>query len=65
MLYINHYEIKEVRKQQYEEMHDKTDFQNYKKSSTNVSELMSRPEIYAILTQLISLIQPRLHMNQR
>lgn len=30
-LYINHYEIKEIRKAQYEEFHDKTDFQNYKK----------------------------------
>ena len=30
-LYINHYEIKEGRKQQYEEMHDKQDFNNYKK----------------------------------
>jgi RNA recognition motif-containing protein len=29
-LYINHYEIKEIRKQQKEEMHDKTDFQKYK-----------------------------------
>ena len=25
-LYINHYEIKEIRKAQYEELHDKTDF---------------------------------------
>lgn len=41
-------------------MHDKTDFQNYKKQNTNISELMSKPEIFAILNQLISLIQPRM-----
>ena len=61
MLYINHYEIKEVRKVQIEEMRDKADFQTHKKATANVSELMSRPEIYAILNQLIALIQPRLN----
>jgi hypothetical protein len=64
-LYINHYEIKEIRKAQYEEMHDKSDFQNYKKQNTNISELMSKPEIFAILNQLIALIQPKLNLQQK
>jgi len=60
-LYINHYEIKEIRKAQYEESHDNEDYNNYKKQNTNISaDMMNRPEILAILTQLISLMQPKL-----
>lgn len=49
-LYINHYEIKEVRKAQYEEIHDRNDFNNYIKSNTNVSNILGKPEILAIIT---------------
>jgi len=46
-------------------MHDKTDFQNYKKQSTNISvDLMNKPEILGILNQLIQLLQPRLQFQQ-
>ena len=60
-IFINHYEIKEIRKIQNEEMRDKSDFQNYKKSNTNMSDMLAKPEILAILSQFISLIQPRLN----
>jgi polyadenylate-binding protein len=49
-LYINHYEIKEIRKVQYEDVHDKTDFQNYKKQNLGYTvDLFNKPEIYALL----------------
>lgn len=37
-------------------MRDKADFQTHKKATTNVTELMNKPEIYAILNQLISML---------
>jgi polyadenylate-binding protein len=60
-LYINHYEIKEIRKVQYEEVHDKTDFQNFKKQSLGYTvDLFNKPEIYALLNQIFTYIQPKL-----
>jgi len=56
-LYINHYEIKEYRKMHYEDMHDKTDFQNHIKQNTNINEIMAKPEIFGILNQIIQLLQ--------
>jgi RNA recognition motif-containing protein len=60
-LFINHYEIKELRQVQMEDMRDKTDFQNYKKQSTGfTADLLNKPEIYALLNQLFAFIQPKL-----
>jgi polyadenylate-binding protein len=60
-LYINHYEIKELRKVQYEDIHDKTDFQNFKKQNLGyTADLFNKPEIYALLNQIFTFIQPRL-----
>ena len=39
-LYINHYEIKEIRKIQQEEMRDNNDYNNYKKSSANINDII-------------------------
>jgi len=47
-LYINHYEIKELRKVQQEEVRDKADYQNYKKQNPgqfNI-DLINKPEIF-------------------
>jgi hypothetical protein len=30
-------------------MHDKTDFNNYKKNVTSVSDILNKPEIFTIL----------------
>lgn len=60
ILYINHYEIKEVRKIQQEEIRDKADFQNYKKQSqvgAFSSDMINRPEIFALIQQLIMYMQ--------
>jgi len=60
-LYINHYEIKELRKVQYEDIHDKTDFQNFKKQNLGyTADLFNKPEIYALLNQIFTFIQPKL-----
>lgn len=50
-LYINHYELKEVRKIQQEEARDKADFQNQKKSNPAALSLdiINRPEIYQLI----------------
>lgn len=40
-------------------MRDKADFQNFKKQTTNISDLINKPEILGLLTQLISFFQPR------
>lgn len=48
-MYVNHYEIKEVRKQQFEEKHDVIDFNNYKKQSTNINDIINKPELFTIL----------------
>lgn len=60
-LYINHYEIKELRKIQNEDIRDKTDFQNYKKQSSGYTmDLLNKPEVFALLNHLLSLVQPKL-----
>jgi RNA recognition motif-containing protein len=65
-LYINHYEIKEIRKAQYEEFHDKTDFQNFKKQNLGYTvDLFNKPEIYALLNQIFTFIGPRLQSQFR
>lgn len=48
-MYVNHYEIKEVRKQQFEEKHDVIDFNNYKKQFTNLNDIFNKPEMFTIL----------------
>ena len=45
-----------MRKAQFEDMQDKQDFNNYKKNNTNLSDLINKPEISVILSQLIALI---------
>jgi RNA recognition motif-containing protein len=58
-LYINHYEIKEIRKIQQEEIRDKADFNNYKKQnqgSLNL-DIINKPEIFALIQQLIMYMQ--------
>ena len=61
-LYINHYEIKELRKIQNEDIRDKTDFQNYKKQNSGYTmDLLNKPEVFALLNHLLSLVQPKLH----
>jgi len=46
-LYVNHYELKEVRKLQQEEVRDKADYQNFKKQNPGQfnMDIMNRPEI--------------------
>jgi len=61
-LYINHYEIKELRKLQNEDIRDKTDFQNYKKQSSGYTmDLLNKPEVFALLNHLLQLVQPKLN----
>lgn len=60
-IYINHYEIKEQRKAQIEEIKDKADFENYRKTTTNVSnEFMANPQMLSQLTLLIQQLLPKL-----
>jgi RNA recognition motif-containing protein len=46
-LYVNHYELKEVRKIQQEEARDKADFQNHKRAHpTNITtEFLNNPQV--------------------
>jgi hypothetical protein len=60
MLYINHYEIKELRKLQQEEIRDKADYNNYRKQQSNGQfsmEVFNRPEIFTLIQQLIMYMQ--------
>ena len=53
-LYINHYEIKELRKIQNEDIRDKTDFQNYKKQSSGYTmDLLNKPEAQEIIDRSV------------
>jgi RNA recognition motif-containing protein len=47
-LYINHYEIKEIRKTQQDELRDQIDFNNYKKqhNPTNPTDMLNNPQIH-------------------
>lgn len=56
-LYINHYEIKELRKVQQEDVRDKTDFQNYKKQNPiNFSmDMINKPEMAQLIQTLFNL----------
>lgn len=51
ILYINHYEIKEIRKIQQEEIRDKADYNNYKKQNQGTFNLdmINKPEIFSLI----------------
>lgn len=57
-LYVNHYEIKEVRKQQQESARDLADFNKYKQQQvqSNPADLLRNPEMVAMLSQLINMM---------
>jgi len=56
-LYINHYEIKEMRSILQEEMRDKQDYQNYQKANinpiTNIADVIGKPEMLQVLQQVL------------
>ena len=59
-LFINHYEIKELRKIQQEDIRDKADYQNYKKTQSQGAfslDMINRPEIFTLIQQLIMYMQ--------
>lgn len=59
-LFINNYEIKELRRIQQEDLRDKADYQTHKKQNPNINlDIMNRPEVLAILQQLLSYMQQR------
>lgn len=60
-LLISHYEIKELRQAQQEEMRDKNDFQNYMRQniSGNPAELLNKPETLNLLSMLFNLMQQK------
>lgn len=66
-LYINHYELKEVRKLQQEEARDKADFQNHKKSNPGALSLdiINRPEIYQLIQFLMTQINRQQGFNRQ
>jgi RNA recognition motif-containing protein len=59
-LYINNYELKEVRKIQQEDARDKADFQSFKKQSPTALSLdiLNKPEIYQLIQYLM------IHLNR-
>jgi len=68
VLIINHYEIKEVRDQQIQEIKDKSDFEKYKAQQSGGfqwNDLSSQPHLTQIIQQLLGLIQQNEAMNMR
>jgi polyadenylate-binding protein len=67
LLYINNYELKEVRRIQQEDARDKADFQSYKKQSPAALSLdiLNKPEIYQLIQYLmINLRSQQQNMRQ-
>lgn len=63
-LHISHYEIKEVRQAQQEDLRDRNDFQNYQRQNlaSNPSDLLSnlnKPETMNLLQMLLGMMQQR------
>lgn len=54
-LYVNHYELKEVRKLQQEEARDKADFQTLQRSQPTAinTEFLNNPQVVQIINMLI------------
>ena len=55
-LYVNHYELKEVRKIQQEEARDRADFQNYQKQMAQNGfnpEILNKPEVFQLIQMLL------------
>jgi len=68
VLIINHYEIKEVRDQQIQEIKDKSDFEKYKAQQSGGfqwNDLSTQPHLTQIIQQLLGLIQQNEAMNMR
>lgn len=72
-LHVNHYEIKEQRQLNREEMTDKSGFQQYlqqnsKSQGMDMNQIINRPEIMSLIQHLVTMmqrnLQPRLNNRQ-